>query len=350
MSEFIKRKSESHNNASQQKSGGYVADNRESAIEHQSLQDKANNSTQVSQLAQLKEKAGVTQKKGKEEDEMLQGKFESVQMKGVEEEEPLQAKSTEQTKGAENSTGLPDNLKSGIESLSGYSMDDVNVHYNSSKPSQLQAHAYAQGTDIHMAPGQEKHLPHEAWHVAQQKQGRVQPTMQMKGAVNVNDDQKLEQEADVMGAKALQMKPEEGIQAKKQGSNNAALQLKAYSGTRSLGQKSGDKSKDWNFGFGNLRLVHEHIWFDNSYQLPKVGAKNNIGFHDNELFSEDVSSRGYTTRDTYDDEGALVEAINENDKPGEYNLITNNCQDWVTSVRDAYNKKVKAKKSTKEKT
>jgi len=103
-----------------------------------------------------------------------------------------------------NKTGLPDNLKSGIENLSGYSMDDVKVHYNSSKPAQLQAHAYAQGTDIHLASGQEKHLPHEAWHVVQQKQGRVQPTRQLKSKVNINDDAGLEKEADVMGAKALQ--------------------------------------------------------------------------------------------------------------------------------------------------
>lgn len=107
---------------------------------------------------------------------------------------------------AENKTGLPDQLKSGIENLSGYSMDSVKVHYNSDKPAQLQAHAYAQGADIHLAPGQEKHLPHEAWHVVQQKQGRVKPTMQLKGQVNVNDDTALEKEADVMGAKALQMK------------------------------------------------------------------------------------------------------------------------------------------------
>jgi hypothetical protein len=66
----------------------------------------------------------------------------------------------------------------------------------------LQSHAYAQGTDIHLASGQEKHLPHEAWHVVQQKQGRVKPTLQMKGAVNINDDAGLEKEADVMGAKA----------------------------------------------------------------------------------------------------------------------------------------------------
>ena len=101
-----------------------------------------------------------------------------------------------------NRTGLPDSLKSGIEQLSGYSMDDVKVHYNSGKPAQMQAHAYAQGRDIHLGPGQEKHLPHEAWHVVQQAQGRVRPTMQMKRGVLINDDVGLEREADMMGGVA----------------------------------------------------------------------------------------------------------------------------------------------------
>lgn len=65
--------------------------------------------------------------------------------------------------------------------------------------------AYTQGANIHVAPGQEKHLPHEAWHVVQQTQGRVQPTMQMKGMM-INDDVGLESEADVMGDKAMQLK------------------------------------------------------------------------------------------------------------------------------------------------
>jgi hypothetical protein len=103
-----------------------------------------------------------------------------------------------------NNTGLPNQLKSGIESLSGLSMDNVRVHYNSDKPAQLQAHAYAQGSEIHVAPGQERHLPHEAWHVVQQAQSRVKPTMQMKGDVPLNDDAGLEAEADLMGQKALQ--------------------------------------------------------------------------------------------------------------------------------------------------
>ena len=113
-----------------------------------------------------------------------------------EEDDPAQREATP------NRTGLPDQLKAGVENLSGISLNDVKVHYNSAKPAQLNALAYAQGTDIHVAPGQEKHLPHEAWHIVQQAQGRVKPTMQMKAGTPVNDDPHLEHEADVMGARA----------------------------------------------------------------------------------------------------------------------------------------------------
>lgn len=102
----------------------------------------------------------------------------------------------------ENKTGLPDGLKLGMESISGLSLNDVKVHRNSDKPAQLQAHAYAQGTDIHLGPGQEKHLPHELGHVIQQKEGRVKPTVQLKDKVSINDDSGLEKEADILGAKA----------------------------------------------------------------------------------------------------------------------------------------------------
>lgn len=127
------------------------------------------------------------------EEEVLQPKFAS--------EPPAQLE--RQTTPKPNNTGLPDNLKSGIEALSGLSMDNVKVHYNSSHPAQLNALAYAQGTDIHVAPGQEQHLPHEAWHVVQQKQGRVPATSQFKG-VGVNENTSLEREADYMGYKSLQ--------------------------------------------------------------------------------------------------------------------------------------------------
>ena len=174
------------------------------AAQEEELQMKA--IPQTAQLAGMDEEELLQGKfetaQRAEYEEPLQGKFETVQR--AEDEELLQGK-FEPAQRAEkpNNTGLPDNLKSGIENLSGMSMDHVKVHYNSDKPAQLQAHAYAQGSEIHVAPGQEKHLPHEAWHVVQQAQGRVKPTVQMKGGVGVNDDVGLETEADLMGARAL---------------------------------------------------------------------------------------------------------------------------------------------------
>lgn len=129
----------------------------------------------------------------KSDSDAVQGKFKSTS-NGVSPAQPVQKKS--------DGGDLPTNLKSGVEKLSGQDMSDVTVHKNSDKPAQLNAHAYAQGTDIHLGPGQEKHLPHEAWHVAQQKQGRVEPTKQFKGDVQINDDEGLEKEADEMGKKA----------------------------------------------------------------------------------------------------------------------------------------------------
>ena len=150
-----------------------VVDQRPGAVTQRKLQEMANNSPRLNQVAQLQ---SMMDNPANKEQQAIQRQ--------------------------ENNTGLPDNLKSGMEKLSGHSLDDVRVHRNSDKPAQLQAHAYAQGTDIHLGPGQEKHLPHELGHVVQQKEGRVKPTIQMKGKVNVNDDNGLEREADIMGAKA----------------------------------------------------------------------------------------------------------------------------------------------------
>jgi len=104
-------------------------------------------------------------------------------------------------------TGLPARLKAGVETLSGHSLDNVSVHYNSSRPAQLRAHAFAQGADIYLAPGREACLPHETWHVAQQMQGRVTPTLRRTDGVSVNTDPRLEREADVMGRRALAAPP-----------------------------------------------------------------------------------------------------------------------------------------------
>ena len=81
---------------------------------------------------------------------------------------------------AHNASGLPDAIRSGIE-----------------------AKAFTQGTDIHLAPGQEKHLAHEAWHVVQQKQGRVQAGMgNGDGPAGQSDAQRLEVRAQLAAKNA----------------------------------------------------------------------------------------------------------------------------------------------------
>jgi len=182
--------------------------------EEETLQSKPL-ANQITPLVQVQR-----QEEPEEEEETLQAKpladeitpLVQRQVEPEEGEEPLQAKFAlgltgtllAKTEASHNKTGMLDHLKSGLEKLSGMDISSVRVHHNSSEPAQLNALAYTQGQDIHLGPGQDKHLPHEGWHAVQQMQGRVKPTMQAKG-VPINDDAGLEREADVMGAKALQM-------------------------------------------------------------------------------------------------------------------------------------------------
>lgn len=109
---------------------------------------------------------------------------------------------------AANRTGLPDDMKKHYENLSGLSMDDVRVHYNSGNPARLGALAYTRGSHVYVAPGQERHLGHELGHVIQQKQGRVRATDSFDG-VAVNLDDRLEREADTYDRQARALEREE---------------------------------------------------------------------------------------------------------------------------------------------
>lgn len=179
----------------------------------------------------LQLKAGsVMQRKdirnNKEEEEELLKQPDSFQFKKPfslkkeeEEELPVQGKfnktsgshSLLQRKSSAN--GLPDELKSNMESSFQQDFSNVKVHPNSGNASKVGALAYTQGHDIHFAPGQfrpdsrsgQELIGHELTHVVQQSQGRVKPTTEISGMA-VNDDPKLEQEADLMGKKALQGK------------------------------------------------------------------------------------------------------------------------------------------------
>ena len=99
---------------------------------------------------------------------------------------------------------VPAPLRGAMESLSGgMDLSNVRIVRGSAKPAQVDALAYTQGNEIHLGPGQDSHLPHELWHVVQQRQRRVRVTTKI-GGKGVNDDATLEREADAMGARALQ--------------------------------------------------------------------------------------------------------------------------------------------------
>jgi hypothetical protein len=208
------------------------ADNRSSTAQLVSLQAAADDKGNRSNTTQLQAKASL-----------FTGASRLAQLKAASDlRQPTSSSAPVQRQ--ENKTGLPDQLKSGMESLSGLSLSDVKVHRNSDKPAQLQAHAYAQGTDIHLGPGQEKHLPHELGHVVQQKEGRVRPTTQLKGKVNINDNPGLEKEADVLGAKAMQLKAMPGFQAGQTASSSSSFFSNTFQLAKSAAEQAWDKKGD----------------------------------------------------------------------------------------------------------
>ena len=90
---------------------------------------------------------------------------------------------------------LTKKLMNSVEEASRISMEDMSVHFNSDRPEKIGALAYTQGRRIYVGKGQEKYFPHEMWHAAQQKRGRVGTDETIEGFA-ANSDPKLETEAD----------------------------------------------------------------------------------------------------------------------------------------------------------
>jgi ribosomal protein S18 acetylase RimI-like enzyme len=115
---------------------------------------------------------------------------------------------------------IPAPLRTKMESAFNTSFANVKVH-EGNHVSSVGAIAYTQGNHVHFAPGQfnpetragQALLGHELAHVVQQQQGRVKATTQING-LPVNDQATLEQEADILGQKAAQMKAPAPLQKK----------------------------------------------------------------------------------------------------------------------------------------
>jgi hypothetical protein len=106
-------------------------------------------------------------------------------------------------------TGMPARLRAKMEDVMGADFSDVRVQTGSDRAVQLRALAFAQGNEIHIAPGHwapettqgQALLGHELGHVLQQRAGRVAASSNL-GTARLNHDPALEQEADALGERA----------------------------------------------------------------------------------------------------------------------------------------------------
>src|SRR3954471_5499570 len=110
-------------------------------------------------------------------------------------------------------SAMPAPLRHQMEGAFGADFSSVRIHEGEQAP-RLGALAYAQGHDVHFAPGQyqpetqsgQALIGHELAHVVQQREGRVAAPAQAKGAPVVADPG-LEAEADHAGQAASRGEP-----------------------------------------------------------------------------------------------------------------------------------------------
>jgi hypothetical protein len=147
---------------------------------------------------QMKADPNAIQREAPEEELQMKADPSAIQREAPEEELQMKA----------DPNKMPVNVQAKMEGAFNADFSDVKIH-EGTQASEVGALAYAQGSNIHFAPGQydpdsksgQQLLGHELTHVVQQRQGAVKPTTQVNG-VAVNDDPGLEKEADQMGNKA----------------------------------------------------------------------------------------------------------------------------------------------------
>lgn len=248
-----------------------------------------------------------------------------------------------------NSTGLPHKLKQGMENVTGCNLDHVKVHYNSSKPKIVQAHAYAQGSDIHLASGQEKHLPHELGHVVQQMRGSVAATGSVNGEA-LNDDVQLESEADRLGLQAMSSSDSKVFQKKAEVASPQHTNKPSYTNTiqaMSISQEPKTKrlyaladNRDIACGMGtpNHELYVKHA--NQVQHMNQKAARSKLNFSAGkrvELFGTGFTQvkAGFKTNET-------VSAIEVPDKPSMLDkaLGKHKVKNHTVNLEETYHKRV----------
>ncbi|MEM7038529.1 MAG: DUF4157 domain-containing protein, partial [Bacteroidota bacterium] len=149
---------------------------------------------------------------------------------------------------------MSESVQAKMEGTLGADFSGVQMYKDSEKAQGIGAQAYAQGNEVHFAPGQFKEdtagqelIGHELAHVVQQREGRVSANTSV-GGMPVNDSSALENEADAKGAQAA--RASDVAQAKVEGADAAAenvLQASFISFALKAGAKNGSKAMLKNF-------------------------------------------------------------------------------------------------------
>ncbi|MCU0350633.1 MAG: DUF4157 domain-containing protein [Flavobacterium sp.] len=108
---------------------------------------------------------------------------------------------------------MPEEVQAKMENSFGEDFSNVAIHDNSTKADDMGAKAFAQGKDVHFAPGEfqpnskegQELIGHELTHVVQQKEGKVHGG-EVHGKDMVNQNPALEKEADDAGKLASEGK------------------------------------------------------------------------------------------------------------------------------------------------
>ncbi len=125
---------------------------------------------------------------------------------------------------------LPAAVQAKMEGAMGADFSNIQISKDSERAQGFGARAYAQGNEVHFAPGQydpvstvgQELIGHELAHVMQQRSGRVMPTEE-QGGLPINRDHTLEAEADQLGQHAAQYKGSKGTVSSASGASRAAV-------------------------------------------------------------------------------------------------------------------------------
>lgn len=163
---------------------------------------------------------------------------------------------------------LPPQLQQNLESSMQQDFSGVEIHKDSERARELNALAFAEGEAIHFAPGQfdpgstegKNLIGHEFAHVAQQRDGSVQPTNVMHDGTALNDDKSLEHDADKRGENAAAGNSISMYHSSPMGIRNSVGAAQAKGNVAQLAKQTS----------------HYGEWFDDTYSLIASGQRRGV--------------------------------------------------------------------------